>query len=77
MVQGDASWTFSKEEKLTDAVLAGRGFTHLLSARDSVKGFTQRVAVSGFSRIRLNRGLPPLRIEQQPQVWIHCASTWK
>ena len=70
-------WTFSKEERLTDAELAGRGFTHLLSARDSVKGFTQRVAVNGFSSIQLNRGLPLLRIEQQPQVWIHCASTRK
>lgn len=70
----DASWTFSKEEKLTDVQLVARGFTHLISARDQIPRFTQRLAVDGFDRIRLHKGLPPLQVVTKPQVWIHCAA---
>ncbi len=71
--QGNASWTYLKTEGLSNSQLKTRGFTHLLSARDRVPGFVQRAAVDGFRRLRLQKALPPLALETEPQVWIHCA----
>jgi alpha-1,6-mannosyltransferase len=65
-------WVYSKTEGLSDAQLLARGFSHLLSSRPSVPGFTQRAAVAGFVRLRLQATWPPLIAVTEPQVYVLC-----
>jgi len=65
-------WAYSKAEGLSDAQLAQRNVSQLLSARQSVQGYARVGAVQGFTRLRLQRAFPLLRADRSDQVFIHC-----
>ncbi len=63
-------FTYAKTEGLADAGL--QAFTLLLSAKETVAGFTRQLAVQGAPRLRLRRAGWPLALDTAPQVFIHA-----
>lgn len=68
-----SAWSVSKAEGLTDAQLAGAGYTHLLSDRGDVPGFERLAATHGFTRFAPAPRTPwrPLRLLTEPRVYLH------
>eukprot|EP00928_Gymnodinium_smaydae_P090638 TRINITY_DN7440_c0_g1_i1.p1 TRINITY_DN7440_c0_g1~~TRINITY_DN7440_c0_g1_i1.p1 ORF type:complete len:509 (-),score=106.13 TRINITY_DN7440_c0_g1_i1:115-1512(-) len=72
-LEGHKSWSYSKEEDLSPAELARRGFDRLLTEWPEVPGYSCQAAVEGFERIALHLKplrFPPLELVRRPQVYI-------
>ncbi|XP_071735998.1 dol-P-Man:Man(7)GlcNAc(2)-PP-Dol alpha-1,6-mannosyltransferase-like [Rutidosis leptorrhynchoides] len=67
----DNPWRYSKEEGIHLDDLWHRNFTYLLNEHSSIKGFKCLFQVSGFSRIHLRIGFPPISMIKEPKVYIH------
>lgn len=63
-------WHYSRDEGLSDSDLLN--FTHLISHRPNVTGFSQIYAQDGYAGITLHHGVP--RIRTQPRAFVHARS---
>ncbi|XP_026443749.1 dol-P-Man:Man(7)GlcNAc(2)-PP-Dol alpha-1,6-mannosyltransferase-like [Papaver somniferum] len=64
-------WRYSKEEKIPFMEFQHRNFTYLLNEHSSIDGFKCLHVVDGFSRLRLQKGFPPIILVKEPRVFIH------
>ncbi|KAK9120991.1 hypothetical protein Syun_018608 [Stephania yunnanensis] len=67
----DFPWRYSKEENIAIEEFRHRNFTFLLNEHSNIDGFRCLFSVSGFSRINLRVGLPPIILINEPKVFIH------
>ncbi|KAK9095109.1 hypothetical protein Scep_026578 [Stephania cephalantha] len=67
----DFPWRYSKEENIAIEEFRYRNFTFLLNEHSNIDGFRCLFSVSGFSRINLRVGLPPIILINEPKVFIH------
>ncbi|KAF9625437.1 hypothetical protein IFM89_022834 [Coptis chinensis] len=66
-----APWRYSKEEGISIQEFCLRNFTYLLNEHSEIEGFKCLYASHGFSRARLQVGLPPIVLLKEPKVYIH------
>ncbi|XP_026389911.1 dol-P-Man:Man(7)GlcNAc(2)-PP-Dol alpha-1,6-mannosyltransferase-like [Papaver somniferum] len=64
-------WRYSKEEQIPITEFQHRNFTYLLNEHSSIDGFKCLHVVDGFSRLRLQKGFPPVILVKEPRVFIH------
>jgi len=67
----DFPWRYSKEEEIPIQEFDRRNFTYLLNEHSNIHGFKCLFAVRGFSRVRLQIGIPPISLVKEPKVFIH------
>ncbi|KAG5538759.1 hypothetical protein RHGRI_019344 [Rhododendron griersonianum] len=64
-------WRYCKEEGIPIQEFNQTNFTYLLNEHSNIHGFKCLFAVSGFSRVRLQIGIPPISLLKEPKVFIH------
>ncbi|XP_052171411.1 dol-P-Man:Man(7)GlcNAc(2)-PP-Dol alpha-1,6-mannosyltransferase isoform X2 [Diospyros lotus] len=69
--QNDFPWRYSKEEDIPIEEFSQRNFTFLLNEHTNISGFKCLFSSSGFSRLRLQVGFPPISLVKEPKVFIH------
>ncbi|KAM7472025.1 hypothetical protein LguiA_010208 [Lonicera macranthoides] len=69
--ENDFPWRYSKEEGIPLGEFYHRNFTYLLNEHSNINGFKCLFSVSGFSRIRLRNGFPPITLFREPKVFVH------
>ncbi|XP_058221740.1 dol-P-Man:Man(7)GlcNAc(2)-PP-Dol alpha-1,6-mannosyltransferase isoform X1 [Rhododendron vialii] len=64
-------WRYCKEEGIPIQEFDQTNFTYLLNEHSNIHGFKCLFAESGFSRVRLQIGIPPISLVKEPKVFIH------
>uniref|UniRef100_A0A803M4M0 Mannosyltransferase n=1 Tax=Chenopodium quinoa TaxID=63459 RepID=A0A803M4M0_CHEQI len=64
-------WRYSKEENLASQDYYHRNFTYLLNERSHIDGYQCLFAVHGFSKVNLQKSVPPVVLAKEPKVYAH------
>ncbi|XP_038874511.1 dol-P-Man:Man(7)GlcNAc(2)-PP-Dol alpha-1,6-mannosyltransferase isoform X1 [Benincasa hispida] len=69
--ENDLPWRYSKEEDIPLNELRLKNFTYLVNEHAVIDGFNCLFSISGFSRLRLQIGFPPILVVTEPKVYVH------
>ncbi|XP_008460078.1 dol-P-Man:Man(7)GlcNAc(2)-PP-Dol alpha-1,6-mannosyltransferase isoform X2 [Cucumis melo] len=69
--ENDFPWRYSKEEDIPLHQLQLKNFTYLVNEHPVIDGFNCLFSISGFSRLRLQIGFPPILLVTEPKVFVH------
>ncbi|GMH21633.1 hypothetical protein Nepgr_023475 [Nepenthes gracilis] len=71
--ENDPPWRYSKEEKIPIDEFQHRNFSYLLNKHLQIDGFRCLFSIDGFSRARVQKGIPPILLIKEPKVYVHGA----
>ncbi|KQJ83885.1 dol-P-Man:Man(7)GlcNAc(2)-PP-Dol alpha-1,6-mannosyltransferase isoform X2 [Brachypodium distachyon] len=69
--ENENPWRYSKEEDISIEEYQRRNFTYLLNEHRYISGYKCLFAVEGFSRAKIQPGIPPISLVKVPKVFAH------